>query len=84
MPGKKSPFSHREMARILFKTSALSNNKITLIPTWLKIEAYSVQRILRQSSSKVTEKYAHLSTRSLQDASDTISEQLLRAASGEN
>jgi integrase len=45
---------------------------------------YAVQRILRHSSSKVTEKYAHLSTRSLQDASDTISEQLLRAASGEN
>jgi hypothetical protein len=45
---------------------------------------YSVQRILRHSSSKVTEKYAHLSTRTLQDASDTISEQLLRAASGDN
>jgi integrase len=45
---------------------------------------YAVQRILRHSSSAVTEKYVHLSTRSLQDASDTISEQLLRAASGEN
>jgi integrase len=44
---------------------------------------YSVQRILRHSSSKVTEKYAHLSTRTLQEASDTISDQLL-AASGEN
>lgn len=45
---------------------------------------YSVQRILRHSSSKVTEKYAHLSTRTLQEASDTISEQLMKAASGEN
>jgi integrase len=41
---------------------------------------YSVQRILRHSSSKVTEKYAHLSTRSLQEASDTISRQLLAAS----
>ncbi len=45
---------------------------------------YSVQRMLRHSSSQITEKYAHLSTRSLQDASDTISEQLQRAASGDN
>jgi integrase len=44
---------------------------------------YAVQRMLRHSSSKVTEKYAHLSTRTLQEASDTISDQLL-AASGEN
>jgi integrase len=44
---------------------------------------YSVQRILRHSSSRVTEKYAHLSTQTLRDASDTISDQLL-AASGEN
>jgi integrase len=44
---------------------------------------YSVQRILRHSSSRVTEKYAHLSTRTLQEASDTISQQLL-AASGKN
>ena len=44
-----------------------------------------VGRLLRNSSYEVTLKhYAHLSTRSLQDASDTISEQLLRAASGEN
>jgi integrase len=44
---------------------------------------YSVQRILRHSSSRVTEKYAHLSMQNLQGASDTISDQLL-AASGEN
>jgi integrase len=44
---------------------------------------YSVQRILRHSTSRVTEKYSHLSTRTLQEASDTISQQLL-AAAGEN
>jgi integrase len=44
---------------------------------------YSVQRILRHSSSRVTEKYAHLSTQTLRDASATISDQLL-AASGKN
>ena len=44
---------------------------------------YSVQRILRHSSSRVTEKYAHLSTQTLQGASDTISDQLL-AASGKS
>ena len=41
---------------------------------------YSVQRLLRHSTSAVTEKYAHLSTRSLQDASDSISDQLMKAA----
>jgi integrase len=44
-----------------------------------------VQRLLRHSSPVVTEKhYARLTTQTLQKASDTISEQLLRAASGEN
>jgi integrase len=43
-----------------------------------------VQRLLRHSSPVVTEKhYARLTTQTLQKASDTISEQLLRAASGE-
>lgn len=41
---------------------------------------YAVQKVLRHSSSQVTEKYAHLSTQSVMAASDTISEQLLRAA----
>ena len=36
------------------------------------------------SSSAVTEKYAHLSTQSVMAASDTISEQLFKAASGDN
>jgi len=45
---------------------------------------YAVQKVLRHSSSAVTEKYAHLSTQSVMAASDTISEQLLRAASGDN
>ena len=45
---------------------------------------YAVQRVLRHSSSQVTEKYAHLSTQSVMAASDTISEQLMRAASGDH
>jgi integrase len=44
-----------------------------------------VQRLLRHSSPVVTEKhYARLTTQTLQKASDSISVQLLRAASGEN
>ena len=43
---------------------------------------YEVQRLLRHSSSIVTEKYSHLSTESVMAASDTISEQLFKAASG--
>lgn len=43
---------------------------------------YDVQRVLRHSSSIVTEKYSHLSQQSVMAASDTISEQLLKAASG--
>jgi integrase len=45
---------------------------------------YAVQKVLRHSSSAVTEKYAHLSTQSVMAASDTISKQLFRAASGDN
>jgi len=41
---------------------------------------YSVQRLLRHSTSAVTEKYAHLSTRTIAEASDSISDQLMRAA----
>ena len=43
---------------------------------------YDVQRVLRHSSSTVTEKYSHLSPESVMAASDTISQQLMRAASG--
>ncbi len=43
---------------------------------------YDVQAVLRHSSSQVTEKYAHLSKQSVMTASDTISDQLMRAASG--
>ena len=43
---------------------------------------YDVQRVLRHSSSIVTEKYSHLSQQSVMAASDTISEQLFKAASG--
>ena len=43
-----------------------------------------VQKLLRHSSPIVTEKYySRLTTRTLDSASDTISQQLLRAASGE-
>lgn len=45
---------------------------------------YDVQKVLRHSSSTVTEKYAHLSQQTVMDASDTISQQLFRAASGSN
>ena len=43
---------------------------------------YDVQKVLRHSSSTVTERYSHLSQQSVMAASDTISEQLMRAASG--
>lgn len=43
---------------------------------------YDVQRVLRHSSPLVTAKYSHLSPQSVMAASDTISEELLRAASG--
>jgi len=43
---------------------------------------YDVQRVLRHSSSIVTEKYSHLSSDSVMAASDTISDQLFKAASG--
>ena len=42
MANKKPPFTHREMAKILFKTSSSTENKITFIPAWLKIEAYTL------------------------------------------
>ena len=35
MAGKKPPFTHRQMAELLFKTSS----KIIFVPTWVKIEA---------------------------------------------
>ncbi len=41
---------------------------------------YDVQRVLRHSSSTITEKYSHLSPKSVMAASDTISDQLMRAA----
>ena len=43
---------------------------------------YDVQKVLRHSSSAVTEKYSHLSKQSVMAAVDTISEQLQRAAAG--
>ena len=43
---------------------------------------YDVQKVLRHSSSTVTEKYSHLSKKSALAAVDTISQQLFQAASG--
>ena len=43
---------------------------------------YDVQKVLRHSSSIVTEKYSHLSSESIMEASNSISNQLLKAASG--
>ena len=41
MPGKKPPYTHREMAKLLF-TPSPHENRISIIPAWLKIEAYSL------------------------------------------
>jgi hypothetical protein len=41
MPAKKPPFTHREMAKLLF-TPSPHENRIPIIPTWLKIEFYSI------------------------------------------
>ena len=41
MANKKPPYSHREMAKILFTPSPFEN-RISIIPTWLKIEAYNL------------------------------------------
>jgi hypothetical protein len=41
MPAKKPPFTHREMAKILF-TPLPHENRVSIVPTWLKIEAYTL------------------------------------------
>jgi len=41
---------------------------------------YDVQKVLRHSSSTVTEKYSHLSPQSVMAASDTISDALMQAS----
>lgn len=38
MANKKPPYTHRQMAELLFQTSS----KIIFVPNWLKIEAYTV------------------------------------------
>ena len=40
MATKKPPYTHREMAKILFETSGPFENKRSFIPTRLKIEGY--------------------------------------------
>jgi len=42
MATKKPPYSHREMAKILFETSGSFENKRSIVPTRLKIEAYTL------------------------------------------
>lgn len=42
MADKKPPYTHRQMAKILFGTSGPFENKKSFIPTWLKIEAYTL------------------------------------------
>ena len=42
MATKKPPYTHREMAELLFKLSGPFANKRSFIPTWLKIEAYTL------------------------------------------
>ena len=41
---------------------------------------FDVQKVLRHSSPMVTQRYAHISRQTILDASDTISQQLLKAA----
>jgi hypothetical protein len=42
MAAKKPPYTHREMAELLFKTSGPFENKRSIVPTRLKIEAYTL------------------------------------------
>ena len=42
MAGKKPPYTHREMAELLFKSSGPFANIRSFIPAWLKIEAYTL------------------------------------------
>ena len=42
MVTKKPPYSHREMAKILFETSGPFENKRSIVPTRFKIEAYAL------------------------------------------
>ena len=42
MATRKPPYTHRQMAELLFKTSGPFESKRSLVPTWLKIEAYTL------------------------------------------
>ena len=42
MDHKKPPYTHRQMAELLFKTSGPFESKRSFIPTRLKIEAYTL------------------------------------------
>jgi hypothetical protein len=42
MVHKKPPYTHRQMAELMFKTSGPFESKRTFVPVWLKIEAYTL------------------------------------------
>jgi hypothetical protein len=42
MANKKPPYTHRQMAELLFKPSGPFENKRSIVPTRLKIEAYTL------------------------------------------
>ena len=42
MANRKPPYTHRQMAELLFKTSGPFENKRSIVPTRLKIEAYTL------------------------------------------
>jgi hypothetical protein len=42
MATKKPPYTHRQMAELMFKTPTSFDNKRTFLPTRLKIEAYTL------------------------------------------
>jgi len=42
MANKKPLYTHRQMAELLIKTSTSIESKRFVVPTWLKIEAYTL------------------------------------------
>jgi hypothetical protein len=42
MANRKPPYTHRQMAELLFETSGPFESKRSIIPTRLKIEAYTL------------------------------------------
>ena len=42
MTNRKPPYTHRQMAELMFKTSGPFEDKRSIVPTRLKIEAYTL------------------------------------------